>query len=89
MFDVVEFIRFQNKDCLYYKNIYSLQSTQHPSYEDCSKWCNDNIMCGGYTVYNTVCYFKSKNCKNNLFKNNGRSTFIIQGGKFIKITFWC
>ena len=87
IFDVVEFTKYQNKDCLYYKNIHSLNSTQQQNYEDCKTWCRVNSHCGGFTAYHGVCYFKSKNCKNNLFGHGERTTFLLKGKiKDIKIT---
>ena len=47
----VEFTKFQNKDCLYGKNIDTLKSNKHPNYEDCSTWCRDHRNCAGYAVY--------------------------------------
>ena len=87
MFHIVEFLKFPSRDCLYYNNIHSLASNEHPDYGNCRNWCQNDNRCGGFTIYHGVCYFKNKNCKNDLFKHYGRSTFLIQG-KVKKLTTW-
>ena len=82
-----EFISFQSRDCLFKNDLGFLKSSQHPSYEDCKKWYHDHGNCAGYTVYRNTCYFKNKDCKNDLFRNDGRTTFLLVG-KCIKITLW-
>ena len=74
-----KFNRHENKDCLFGRNIHFMHSNQHTNYEDCSKWCSDNSECGGFTVYSKICYFKTADCKKDLFTNNGRTTFILEG----------
>ena len=83
-----EFTKFQNNDCLYDKNIDYFKSNKHPNYEDCSTWCRDHKNCAGYAVYNNVCYFKNKGCRNDLYEKKDTSTFILQG-KVNYILFWC
>ena len=78
LFDPLDYISFRNKDCLHNNNIHPLNSNQS-NHENCSEWCRNNSNCGGYTLYKNKCYFKNRNCKNNLFENQGRSTFIKQG----------
>ena len=80
-FDAVDFVKFEGHDCLDGNDLASLRTVQ-PNYEDCRKRCYANNKCGGYTVYLDGCYLKSKDCKNDLFKKEGRSTFIL-GGKLI------
>ena len=84
----VEFTKFQNKNCLNGKNIDSLQSNQHPNYEDCSTWCRDHRICGGFTVLGNKCNFKNKDCKNDLSEKKDISTFILEG-KVNYMFFWC
>ena len=61
---------------MYGRNLHDFRSKKHQSYEDCNKWCSENIHCAGYTVYHKTCYFKGADCKKDLFPNAGRITFI-------------
>ena len=67
----------QNKDCLVDDDFFSGRSTS-ANYEDCRAWCSFISDCGGFTVYENVCYFKRKTCKDNLVQSEGRSVFILQ-----------
>ena len=51
----------------------------HENYDACDTWCQDRRNCAGYARLGNVCYFKNKDCKNDLFKNGGRSTFLLIG----------
>ena len=83
MFDVIEYLILPGNDCLFGKHIGSLQVPQIwgpiDNYDECDTWCQDRRNCAGYSRLGDVCYFKNKDCKNDLFKNEGRSTFLLIG----------
>ena len=82
IFDVVEYIRLKDNDCLFGNNIGSLippQRLPFKIYDDCDTWCQDHRNCAGYTIFDGACYFKNKGCKNDLFKDGAKSTFLLLG----------
>ena len=54
-------------------------SNQQTDYDDCKERCSDDSGCGGFIVFGNICFFKNKDCRNDLFIHKGRSAFILQG----------
>ena len=79
IFNCVEFkyITHQDRDCLWGNNIRSM--TSNNNFDDCNKWCANNIYCGGYINSGNRCHFKDKSCKSNLFHSNHKTAYIPQG----------
>ena len=78
-FETIEFQRLQYKDCLPHNDIYSLKSNQNTNYENCRKWCSENSNCKGFTVWQDTCYFKNKNCKDDIRDDRETNLFLLPG----------
>ena len=73
------FIRFENMDCLAGQDFHTLDSNDYPNYVSCRTYCNDNVNCRAFTVFENTCYFKNGDCQNDVSGLSGATTFIIQG----------
>ena len=73
---VVTYTRHQNRDCLLFSDLHVMSSSIAEDFENNKKWCTGNSSCGGFTIFNGVAWFKGQCCKNNLFYNRNRFTYI-------------
>ena len=76
LFSVVPYTLHQDMDCLWGNNIHRISFDTKSEFESCKQWYTGNNGCGGFTVYKNVCYFKNQSCKNSLFNNGIRATFL-------------
>ena len=79
MFYGLEFKYITHKDrgCLWGYDIHYMKSNNN--FDDCNKWCANNMYCGGYITHYNRCYFKNRACKKNLYQNEDLTAFIQQG----------
>ena len=68
-FYLVEFryVRYENRDCLFGKNLLSVVSSRDSDYENCKQWCVYNTTCGGFAGTRDGRYFKRLACKDDVF----------------------
>ena len=88
LLNTVDFTKLNYKDCLPRNDIHSLQSNSNTNYENCRKWCSGNNNCGGFTVWQNTCYFKNKNCKDDITDYQDTNLFLLQGN-LNNLNPWC
>ena len=77
-FSVQIYKKYENKDCLIGNNLHYFTSNGM-NLEDCMDWCKNNDSCGAFTEWYDNCYFKSKNCEDDIKLVNNAVLYIKQG----------
>ena len=75
-YSTVTYTKHEDMDCLLYDDLYKMPLSSNTDIEGSKEWCNGNSNCYGFTVFNFNSYFKDSHCKNDLFHNGGRTTFL-------------
>ena len=61
------YLKHEKSGCLPGNDLHSMTSDGTPHHDNCVEWCNNNINCGGFTVFRrSTCYFKSWECGNDI-----------------------
>ena len=58
------FLQHENTDCLIGRDLDFMTVTS--DVEPCKEWCARNETCGGFTLWDSYCYFKLLECKDDL-----------------------
>ena len=63
-------------DCLLFNDLSLMRLSSNLAVEPPKEWCTGNSNCYGFTVYDSSAYFKGPGCKEDLYYNRYRFTYI-------------